>query len=408
VRRDNSKQKQQRIKPVVAILVVLVIIVILVGTYFIISHVRQQRAERENHRANAVAKIENGLYNTAVTTETIVTFYSLVGQAETIAETSDFETAILIYEKAKQIAAAINYTQAIELAEAGIEEMNERIIAAKREEAMNLFYVGNQLYEDGQYTDALEYLYKALELYVELDDRQNIIMTEARINVSEQKLEETEATGQAPPTTGADLQEEPIEISSNYEHNLGIDFDLRTFIDNQNQRPANQVRMGMRDGLNEGWYNGCGWVAAYNALIITGSPQHPADIVRHFEESGGIAFGGVFGTYPNAIEDYLRSFGYTVSHTLFPQASSNLDEVIKNSQVSILAYLHTNAAHYTTIEYREDIDKFIVYNDSFARARSSNLGFQSYTDIGSAIDSVAAFINSTREILFSFSLIVIS
>jgi len=166
--------------------------------------------------------------------------------------------------------------------------------------------------------------------------------------------------------------------------------------------------MGMREGLNEGWYNGCGWVAAYNALIIMGNPQHPAEIVKSFEERGGTAFGGVFGTYPNAIEEYLRSFGYSVSHTLFPQLSINIDETIRNSKVGILAYLHTNAAHYITIEYREDIEKFIVYNDSFARTRSANLGFQNYTDTGSAIDSVAALISSTREIIFSFSLIVVS
>ena len=410
---NNTKQKKQRIKPVVVIFVTLLIIAAIVGAYFLISHILEQQAKREEHLKNAQTHTEKGIQNITVTTETVVAFYKLIKQAETFAEASAYDAAISTYEAAIQVAATIYYTQGIELAELGIEEMYRRIIEAKRNEAMNLFYSGDQLYSDGQYAEALEYFNKALEIYIELDDQQSIILTKARIDYSEQKIAEAEAEASIGEQTSEtdetqDDTEEQTELSPNYEHNLSIHFDLRTLIDNQHQNPANQVRMGMREGLNEGWYNGCGWVAAYNAMLILGTPEHPAEIVKHFEESGGIAFGGVFGTYPNAIEEYIRSHGYRVSHTLFPQLSLNIDEVIKNSKVSILAYLHTNAAHYVTIEYKEEVDKFIVYNDSFARARSESLGHQSYSEIGAAIDSVAAFIAGTREILFSFSLIVVN
>ena len=100
--------------------------------------------------------------------------------------------------------------------------------------------------------------------------------------------------------------------------------------------------------------------------------------------------------------------GFTVAHTLFPQLSKNIDDEIKKSRVSILAYAHSNAAHYITIEYREDIDLFIIYNDSFARNRSTNLGLQDKVRSGAAVDSVASFINNSSNILFSFSLITIS
>jgi len=160
--------------------------------------------------------------------------------------------------------------------------------------------------------------------------------------------------------------------------------------------------------MNEGWYNGCGWIAAYNALVVLETPVHPAEIVRYFEESGGIVLGGVFGTYPNTIEEYMRSQGYRVSHTLFPQLSTSLDDAIKGSRVSILAYLHSSAAHYVAIEYREDIGRFVVYNDSFAQARSSRLGFQNETSAGAAIDSIDALISGTPEIRLSFSLITIN
>jgi len=165
--------------------------------------------------------------------------------------------------------------------------------------------------------------------------------------------------------------------------------------------------MGSREGMNEGWYNGCGWVATYNALILLGTPEHPAEIVRYFETSGGTVFGGVFGTYPNSIESYIRSLGFSVNHAMFPQLSMNIDNAIKASRVSILAYVHTSAAHYATIEYREDIGKFVVYNDRFARTRSESLGFQNDTNVGAVIDSIAAFINNTPDILFSFSLITV-
>jgi len=383
--------------------------------YLLISDLRQKRAEREEHISNAVLHVENGIRNITEATEVIITYNVIMNQAETSAGISEYEAAISIYEAAIRVAATINYTHGVTLAESGIDEMHELIIAAKREEAMNLFFTGDQLYKDGMYEEALEPLIKALEIYVELNDQQNIILTKARIDYSEMKLAEMEQSNpeQLPAEDEQDDEhddetEDKIEPSLNYEHNLGINFDMRTLIDNQNQSPANRVRMGMRDGLNEGWYNGCGWVAVYNALIILENPKHPADIVKFFEESGGIAFGGVFGTYPNSIEEYLRSFGYRVNHTLFPQVSTNIDDVIKNSNVSILAYLHTGAAHYITVVYNEDINKFIIYNDSFARNMSANLGYQNYTDTGAAIDSVAALINSTREILFSFSLITIN
>jgi tetratricopeptide (TPR) repeat protein len=350
-------------------------------------------------------------------TEMHITFNTLITNAATLTELSDFDSAISLYEEAKTVATALSFDEGIQQAVSGIEEVYELITIAKRTEAMNLFVQGNELYNDNQYAEALEYFYAALEIFEELDDQQDIILTRARIDYSEQTLTEKE---QQTPPQGNDTQDgtqdntqdigegtgnEPL---SNYEHNLGIDFDLKTPIDNQSQRPANQIRMGETDGMNEGWYNGCGWIAVYNALILLDSPVHPAEIVRNFEESGGTVFDGIYGTYPNAIVKYLRSLGYDVNYNLFPQITMNLDEVIKASQVSILAYVHSSAAHYITIEYIEDIDKFVIYNDSTARTMSANLGFTDYTDLGATVDSIITFINDSPNILFSFSLIVIS
>ena len=347
-------------------------------------------------------------------TEMFIAFYMLIEKAESFSEASDFEDALATYKEALLVAAALSYTDGIEFSLSGVDEMQTRIEEVKRTEAMNLFAQGDRFYFDEQYTQAIKYFYRALEIYLELDDQQNIIMINARIDYAKRMLREKES--QEPPSedtqdsTQDDTQDDTVtqdERATNYEHNSSISFDMFTLIDNQNQRPANQIRMGTTDGMNEGWYNGCGWVAAYNTLILLGSPEHPADIVRYFETIGGTVFGGVFGTYPNTIEAYLGSLGYNVNHTLFPQLSMNIDEVIKASRVGIIAYVHTSAAHYATIEYREDINKFIVYNDSFARTRSIDLGFHNDSGPGAAIDSVAAFINYTPDILFSFSLITV-
>jgi len=353
------------------------------------------------------ARLDAGLLDDKIAeTEAYIAFYALISSAQSAVEMSDYEAALSLYGEALLAAAALNYDYGINLAETGIEEVNVLILEAKREGAAELFSQGERLYNDRQYAEALEYLYEALELFTELGDDQNTALTNTMIDVSERMLAEMQ---QIPsPDRPVDIGENQTEPQTNYEHNRRLTFDMLTPIDNQNHSPANQVRMGMTEGMNEGWYNGCGWVAAYNALILLGNPQHPAEIVRYFEESGGTVLGGVFGTYPNTIESYIRGLGYNVTHRLFPQVTLNIDDAIRNSRVSILAYVHTGAAHYITIEYREDIGKFVVYNDSLARAMSADMGFQSAVEVGAAVDSVAAFINNTPNIIISFSLIAIT
>ena len=361
---------------------------------------------------------ENRTYTTLIDekiarTKEYIAFYMMIEQAKEFASVAQYEAAFDMYEDAGVIATSLLYSNGIEIARVGSEEMKERIIEAKLFDAMNLYSQGELLYIGGQYEQALELFQSALDIYIELDDQQGIDLANTRIAHTEMKLAE-EGAPTPPPSEPQDDQgerddsgdlDDQTQLSANYDHNISIHFDKRTLIDNQHVRPANQIRMGSREGMNEGWYNGCGWVAAYNALIILGTPEHPADIVRYFEASGGTVLGGVFGTYPNAIVSYLSSLGYGITHTTFPQLTINIDEAIKSSRVSILAYLHTSAAHYITIEYNEDLDKFIVYNDRLARAMSTRQGNQNNEITGAIINSVTELINNTPEILFTFSLI---
>ena len=402
--------QHRRNKIIIVVGFAFLLIAIAAGIFLLLNHLRNQRIERENHLENAIRHVEEGAHNIASISEIFIAFYTIIGEAEVLTGETDYDAAILMYDEAKLVASALSFNGGISLADEGIKKVHELIIEAKRTEAMNYYYQGNLFYENEKYAQAIKYFNNALELYTELDDQTSIVLTKARIDYSEMKLAEA-ANPEQPATDDTQEDPEPPDDTnnplSNYEHNIKINFDLKSFIDHQHRSPANEIRMGSREGMNEGWYNGCGWVAVYNALLILDNPIHPAEIVRNFEESGGTVFGGVFGTYPNAIEFYLRNLGYSVNHTLFPQITMDIDEVIKASKVSILAYAHTSAAHYITIVYREDIDKFIIYNDSSARTRSRELGFLDETEAGAAVDSVVSFIRGTREILFSFSLITV-
>jgi len=415
---EKEKPVKKQIKPITKFILIICIALIaglLIGTAFLVHHINQVNTEIKLHMENSVKNINSSFSSIKEKAKKAVMFYETIKRAEDLAENQDYETAILFYENAKQAAAELSFSGGISYADEGIAEMQNRIIEAKRAEASDLFMQGNRNINNGEYTQALEYYIDALEIYLEINDEHGISNTLERIEFTKEKISESEdnqltdidgdQAGQDEDSSSGTLSDEAM---SNYEHNINIEFDLQKLIDNQKIRPANQIKMGSTEGMNEGWYNGCGWIATYNALLILGKPIHPAEIVKHFEENAGTVFGGVFGTYPNAIDAYIKSFGYNTTHTVFPQISLNIDETIKASKVAILAYLHTSAAHYVTIEYREDIDKFVVYNDGSARVYSENTGSREETETGAAIDSVNSFINNTSGILFSFSLIVVS
>lgn len=377
-------------------------------------------------------------------------FFELIDNAKSLLAQSDYLAAQSLFENALTIAQTLSFADGIDLSENGIVETQERMIRAKIAEAEALVLQGDTNFSSGNYTESIVYYQAALEIFYELEHTDGIIDAHSKIGVAERRIEELERAAQAAAeaaaraeaaaavaaelaaaeeaarnannaahevdnlqnnqtadigvTSGSDPQ---IEIDMNYEHNRSINFDLVTLIDNQNQSPANQVRLGAAEGLNEGWRNGCGWISAYNALILLENPRHPAEIVRHIESGGGAVFSGVFGTFPHAIERLFLDLGYNVNHTLFPGRSVNIDNAIRSSRVSILAYTHTRAAHFITIEYRESDGKFIVYNDSFARRRALALGLENHTDIGATVDSISALIRETPDMLFSFSLITI-
>ena len=124
------------------------------------------------------------------------------------------------------------------------------------------------------------------------------------------------------------------------------------FLVSQREAPARALRYGFfRSG-----YNGCGWIAAYNACRILGEDVPPAEIISDFERYGAILF-GLFGTSPAAMTHFFRKRGYQAVST---GKRERFDALAKASDVSVLWYWHRKGAHF--IALRPGEDGFLGYN----------------------------------------------
>ena len=384
---------------IIAGIAVALILLCVGGIYARIIYLHNLRDEMQEQIKTIFNDIDS-IKEQIIEVEKYIALNSVIQEAKVKINESDYETALSLYEDALLKARNLSFAAGIDVAEKGIANVQMLIIDAKRREASKLVNIGDVYYYAGMYDLAIETYYEAMSLYREIDDHINaskiIELIDFVIKIQNEDIPEI-----------PNIPINPGEPETNYEFNKQLNFDLQTMIDNQNRRPANQVKMGSADGMNEGWYNGCGWVAVYNALIKLDDPKHPAEIVRFFEEIGGTVLDGIFGTHPSAIESYFTMLGYDVRHILFPQLTTDIDELIKSSRTGILAYAHTSAAHYVMVEYCDELNGFIIYNDGFAVTMSVSLGLNNKTDYGALVDSVATFINETSNILFSFSLIIV-
>lgn len=145
------------------------------------------------------------------------------------------------------------------------------------------------------------------------------------------------------------------KITTNYLFNKKQTYE--SLITDQQSGTAALTRMG----YHEGNYNGCGWVATYNAFQLLGEEKHPADIIAHYEMTGGTLARGAMGVYPQAVESYMKSAGYDVTNTYLPE---NLDEAMGDASVGILMYKHPDSMemHYVAINRIDG--QFRALNDS--------------------------------------------
>ena len=96
------------------------------------------------------------------------------------------------------------------------------------------------------------------------------------------------------------------------------------YIYNQNTGNASKLWFGFFRSS----YNGCGWIATYNATIMLGRRVAPCDIIGEYELTGAILY-GVFGIQPYAVSNFFRLRGYKVTVTY---NSNKFDQTAKKIQ----------------------------------------------------------------------------
>lgn len=124
------------------------------------------------------------------------------------------------------------------------------------------------------------------------------------------------------------------------------------FIYDQNSGKAANLRFGFFKSS----FNGCGWIATYNALILLGKKPKAEDIISEYELTGAVLC-GVFGVQPYAVTHYFRFRGYKVETTYNPK---KVDSVAKKHTCNILFYWHSSGAHYFATKW--DGTQFVGYN----------------------------------------------
>ena len=134
-----------------------------------------------------------------------------------------------------------------------------------------------------------------------------------------------------------------IVKGNNYKHNKEIQKKASTTPFLRDQR---EECKDIKFGFSTSDQNGCGWIAAYNAMILLGHQQQIADVVKYFDGAFRTILFGVFGVAPHAITGYFRSMGFSGSaNVFFFVKPRDIDERSMISRACILLYAHNRGAH---------------------------------------------------------------
>lgn len=127
----------------------------------------------------------------------------------------------------------------------------------------------------------------------------------------------------------------------------------RGYIYNQKEGWASKLWFGFFRSS----YNGCGWIATYNAAIMLGRHIDASDIISEYEMTGAVLY-GVMGVQPYAITHFFRFRKYKVTVTY---NVNKFDTVAKKHKANIIWYWFDRVnAHYVAIKW--DGKKFVGYN----------------------------------------------
>jgi len=103
-------------------------------------------------------------------------------------------------------------------------------------------------------------------------------------------------------------------------------------------------------------YNGCGWIATYNAMKLLDEKVEAEDIISYLNRY--TIFDGKWGTNPLGIKKYFKEKNY-------PYRSAFLSKRLqaKKNAVGIILYTDRNIYHY--VAFQREHNKFHFYNDIY-------------------------------------------
>lgn len=130
-----------------------------------------------------------------------------------------------------------------------------------------------------------------------------------------------------------------------------------------------------RFGVRNSDYNGCAWIAMYNAAKLLGLSLGPADIIRYLETRlplGGAAFGGRLGSYPWGIGSFFRQKGYDACYSFLLR---DMQERLKDADACILMYLRRSGRGHFVALRKLETDLCEFYNVHSGLHRNTLSGF---------------------------------
>lgn len=134
-----------------------------------------------------------------------------------------------------------------------------------------------------------------------------------------------------------------------------------------------------RFGKNRADAAGCGPIAVYNALLLTGKGVGFSEVIRRMEQKGGAVRGGVWGANPAAIARVLPLFGIQPRHCKTPE---QLASALENGYAAIMMIWNDKndlrrGAHFFTVQKTaggyQAYNRFSGQKTPFTRAHFSEI-----------------------------------
>lgn len=123
---------------------------------------------------------------------------------------------------------------------------------------------------------------------------------------------------------------------------------MKELIFNQREIPAGKWRYGLRASAA----TGCGWVAAYNALLLLGEDARPEELIRTLKRMLPLINGNM-GTFILSLTAFFRRRGYK---TRLVWKRGRFDAAAQSSAVCILFFCWKRkfrfGSHYAALQYQ--------------------------------------------------------